>query len=311
MPAPIIVQVLSDLHAEHHDGASLPSSDLVDAQADIVILAGDIGHARRSVEYAVRLFPHGPCLVLIAGNHEHYGTAETIDQGIGHMRSAATQIMQSGGFPGKIAVLEDNAEVVEVRGVPVRLLGSTLWTDFALMGPADIGRHVVGRALNDHRMIRGDGRVPNGQTTQDGPFVFTTQEAAERHSRSRAFLSEALDQRHDGPTIVVTHHLPSLRSVTERFRRDPVSAGFASRADDLLEKGATLWVHGHTHDSCTYRGENRTLVLCNPAGYARHHRYPTEGWSRENGNFDPRLTVDLRLGGPNRLWEAGLRGGPK
>ena len=132
-------------------------------------------------------------------------------------------------------------------------------------------------------------------------------EAAERHARSRAFLSKALDQPHDGPTIVVTHHLPSLRSVSQKYRHDPISAGFASHADDLLAKGATLWVHGHTHDSGCYRDDSRTLVVCNPAGYARYHRYPTEGWSRENQSFDPKLTIDLRVGGPDRQWEAGLR----
>ena len=143
MPSPIIVQVLSDLHAEHHDGASLPSPEQVDTEADIIILAGDIGHARHSVAYGVQMFPQAPCLVLIGGNHEHYSTAESVDEGLSHMLSSAIEVMGSGVFQGQIVVLENEIQVVEVRGVSVRIMGCTFWTDFALMGLPDIGRYVV------------------------------------------------------------------------------------------------------------------------------------------------------------------------
>jgi Icc-related predicted phosphoesterase len=96
-----------------------------------------------------------------------------------------------------------------------------------------------------------------------------------------------MERAHAGPVVVATHHLPSLRSVAERYRNDPVTAGFASRLDPIIARGPAVWAHGHTHDSCLWRARGGTLVVCNPAGYAlRNGR-------RENAAFAPRLVVDI------------------
>jgi Icc-related predicted phosphoesterase len=81
----------------------------------------------------------------------------------------------------------------------------------------------------------------------------------------------------------VTHHAPSLQSVADPYKRDLVSAAFASPLDSLVAASkAKLWLHGHVHHACDYRiGDTR--VLCNPRGY------PGEN---ENG-FDPKLTIEL------------------
>lgn len=127
----------------------------------------------------------------------------------------------------------------------------------------------------------------------------TTSEVLSRFDASRAFLEHALTEPFDGPTIVVTHHLPSLRSVAERFRANPVSAGFASNLDDLVDRGATLWVHGHTHDSCLWRSDGGTLVACNPAGYPRQG-----GRQQENDRFHPKLVFVIRRAAARDRWQA-------
>ena len=50
------------------------------------------------------------------------------------------------------------------------------------------------------------------------------------------FIEERLSQVFDGPTVVVTHHLPSGRSIPARFQFDPVSINpcYASRLDFML-----------------------------------------------------------------------------
>ena len=89
-----------------------------------------------------------------------------------------------------------------------------------------------------------------------------------------------------------------MRSVAGRFRQEATSSGFASHADNLVGMGAALWVHGHTHDSMTWDDGGGTLVVCNPAGYAR-----PDG-SRENAEFDPRLCVAIHK--PNGVWAANI-----
>jgi len=289
------VQVLSDLHAER-GARSVPSREDVETDADIVLVPGDTHHAPHAIPVLAELFPAAQVIATVAGNHEHYGTNMGIDEGIDVMRRAAAR---SNAMGQKILVLENEARVIDVRGVSVRFVGCTLWTDFGLFGDPVRDAPRVRAALNDFVAIRGRG--------EDGESVFHAQrlgtaEVAARHAESREFLRQTLNEFHDGPTLVLTHHCVSMRSVHARWKKDRISAGFASHADDLVALGACLWVHGHTHDSFSYRDEpGGTLVVCNPAGYLM-------GGKRENSAYDPRLMVDIRRGGPLKSWRAGLLG---
>ena len=232
------------------------------------------------------MFQHAAALVNVAGNHEHYNTSLTIDEGIAVMRQAADALSATEGRA--VIVLENDVRVVEVRGVSIRLIGCTLWTDYALFGDPERDRMMVENGLNDYRAIKGRAGSPL-RTFLGGWDLLKTSEVLARFDESRVYLAQVLAEPFDGPTIVITHHLPSLRSVARRYRQDPVSAGFASKLDDLVGMGAALWVHGHTHDSCLWRDDSGTLVVCNPAGYSKFG-----GQRRENASFNPRMVIDIR-----------------
>ena len=80
----------------------------------------------------------------------------------------------------------------------------------------------------------------------------------------------------DGPTVVVTHFAPSLRSADPRYGLTPGTAGFCNALDPLLAH-ADLWLHGHLHCRHDYR-VGRCRVVANPMGYA------SKG---EQADFDP------------------------
>ena len=102
------------------------------------------------------------------------------------------------------------------------------------------------------------------------------------HSMSVRKLREFLVKGDPARTIVVTHHAPSIRSIVDRYRPDPVSAAFASNMDDfILEHQPRLWIHGHTHESFDYQ-IGKTRVVCNPLGYAS---------AEENKGFRPDYTL--------------------
>jgi DNA polymerase V len=85
-------------------------------------------------------------------------------------------------------------------------------------------------------------------------------------------------------SIVVTHMLPSQRSIAPQFARSPLNPFFLCDVEELiLERAPQLWVHGHTHVSCDYE-IGRTRVVCNPFGYAR---------VEENARFDEGKIVDV------------------
>ena len=230
------IHVLSDLHIEFH-GFAAPRTD-----ADVVVLAGDIGNGLEGVEWAADQFPDVP-VIYVPGNHEYYEHDISLLEDLIN-RSAPN-----------VHVLNDAS--IEVNGV--RFLGSTLWTDFRLYGDAQecSSRQVAARSIKDFVLIKNYGRT------------FTPEDSVELHQASRAWLESELEKQFAGPNVVVTHHLPAKMSVAERFANNPINPTFASRLEDLIERYApALWIHGHTHEPCDYTLFN-TRVVCNPRGYPR------------------------------------------
>jgi len=101
------------------------------------------------------------------------------------------------------------------------------------------------------------------------------------------FIARALNEPFDGKTVVVTHYLPTSRSIHPDYENSSLNPSFCAYEDRLIEKyQPALWIHGHTHHSFDYMyGETR--VVCNPRGYVR-----LDG-SVENENFDPNKIVEV------------------
>ncbi len=87
------------------------------------------------------------------------------------------------------------------------------------------------------------------------------------HQLSRQWLKESLENSGELTNIVITHHAPSIKSVPELYKEDPLSAAYASDLEELITEYKPLyWIHGHIHTPCRYTiGE--TEVICNPHGY--------------------------------------------
>lgn len=262
------IHVLSDLHIEF--GPFVPPQ----TDADVVVLAGDIHTKRRAFAWARKAFPRQK-IVATLGNHEFYG--EHWSGLIGEMRKQAVK--------NDVVFLENDS--VEINGV--RFLGSTLWFDFLLHGEKrrTEAEAVCTQLISDFRQIR----VVRSGTSHERAFDWTSitlppTHVVERHNKSRKWLAEELEKPFSGRTVVVTHHLPSMRSVAPRFSKDLSSAAFASNLDDLVPL-ANLWIHGHTHDSFDYSiGDAR--VVCNPRGYCDR-----TGTNCENPRFIPEFCVEI------------------
>ncbi|MGV3654946.1 MAG: metallophosphoesterase [Noviherbaspirillum sp.] len=262
------IQIASDLHLEFLR-KRFPGYRCVEpAQADLLVLAGDIHTHGRAID----CFRDWEVPVLyIHGNHELYN--EHHAGMVGRLREAAAGT--------GIRYLERD----EVRYGGVRFLGCCLWTDYALYPERQaVAMQEAETYVMDHRFIR----------TDDG--FWTVRDAQRLHRESRAWLAEKLEQPFAGPTVVITHHAPHILSVHPRYEGTLVNAAFASDLTPLLGKAA-LWIHGHMHDSFDYE-VNGTRVLTNPRGYPLNlasARNPEEiEW--ENPLFDPRLVVEIPAG---------------
>ena len=161
-----------------------------------------------------------------------------------------------------VRVLDDDEIVID----GVRFLGSTLWTDFMLLGDGDAKSAAMAEARN---FMRDFSRIRSGYAST---AIFTPEESTALFARHADWLDRRLAIQHVGPTVVITHHAPSQQSIHPRYVDSLLNASFVSDAEHLFGTGrAQLWVHGHTHDSFDY-SVNGTRVVCNPRGYGESRR---------------------------------------
>jgi predicted phosphodiesterase len=261
------IQIASDLHLEFFE-QKFPAYRIVEpTDADVLVLAGDIHRQTQ----AIALFRDWPVPVIyVHGNHEGYGA--DFAGVIPDMRASARR--------AGIHYLENDE--LTINGV--RFLGCCLWTDYCLQGKEmqSAAMQEAALCMTDHKAIY------SGEGT-----YFMPQDALRIHTASRAWLSRKLDESFDGPTVVVTHHAPHPGSIHPRYAGDIVNAAFVNNLTPLLDK-ATLWIHGHVHDSFDYR-VNGTRVIANPRGYARNRQRAEtpEGLVWENPGFESRMVVEV------------------
>lgn len=248
------LNVLSDLHLSKGE-LPLPGEG-----ADLVVLAGDVARPERAIAWASRI---AKPVLYVPGNHEFYGGSIEDTPAELKRRAAGTNVR----------VLDCDEAVIE----GVRFLGATLWTDFLSAGEGEAREAAIGEA---QRFMRDFSVVRMGEAP------FTPEASAILFARHAAWLEARLAAPHPGPTVVITHHAPSAKSIHPRFEGSVLNACFVSDAERLLDgRRARLWIHGHTHDSFDY-AVNGTRVLCNPRGYAK------DGVN-ENAAFDAGLLVEI------------------
>lgn len=258
------IHILSDIHLE-----LAPFSPVV-TDADIVILAGDIDVKGRGVEWAKSAFS-GPCL-YVPGNHEYYNGH--LDRSLEKLRAAADD---------RVRVLDQD----EVIFGGVRFLGATGWTGYTATDNLGLATWDAKEQMRDFKKIRVG---PSFRKPRPADF-------AEASGRAKAWLTARLAEPFDGPTVVVTHHAPSMKSLGDSARSH-LDASYANAWDDLMGPGVALWVHGHTHVPVDYDVAG-TRVVSNPRGYPG-----------EDTHYDPELVLDLGVETGNFL-EADMKATPE
>jgi Icc-related predicted phosphoesterase len=170
-------------------------------------------------------------VVYVTGNHEHYKS--TFLDVFFKAKAYCSEL-------GNIHFLENS--LLEIQGT--RFLGATLWFRYH-MGSDTSSEW----AMNDFDQIH--------RFRQDvGP-----------QNLSNTYFLENEVREGD---VVITHHLPSTKSIHPMYSHDPLNKFFFCDMEHVIQRQKPkLWVHGHTHNSFDYPlGDTR--VVCNPFGYVGH-----------------------------------------
>jgi predicted phosphohydrolase len=206
-------------------------------QADVLVLAGDIGNPRQPFyrEFLQHCSQSCKKVFLIAGNHEFYGS--TINETISLIDSIVAE------FPN-ISFLHNRSEDYE----GIRWVGTTLWS--TLVNPLF--------TINDTEQI----------------LDMTIARYKELHQESVKFLEQSLAEAkaNNMKCVVITHHIPLYELIHAKYREPQMESynqWFASRLNTLVETYASCvkgWVYGHTHTGSVTLQSGITFY-CNPVGY--------------------------------------------
>ncbi len=249
------LQIMSDLHLAFGE-PTIPSTD-----ADLIVLAGDIGRPRESIRWAYGL---GKPVLYVPGNHEFYGGV------IGQVISELKGLASGTG----IRILDDDETIIG----GVRFLGCTLWTDLSLFGDGperELAVRAAWQNMRDFTLIRTQGKK-----------LFSPDDMAERFRQHLAWLENRLDEPSSLPTVVITHHAPSRRSIHPSLSGAPINAAYIVDLERLFgSERVRLWIHGHTHFSFDYTLKG-TRVVCNPRGYALNG-------IEQNRTFNASLVIEV------------------
>ena len=264
------IQLLSDLHLESHPHFTAQPAP----GADVLVLAGDIGSYQDGsllsslniADFGLARFSPLPVaqggagwptpVFFIPGNHEYDGL--DFDEAHSRLRETCK----------RLGIVWLERECIVMLGV--RFIGCTLWTDFDALtsDPTLHGQVTVGEQLKvrEKAFRAANYYLKKNHSTQNSEPMLAAA-LREEGLKSQAWLRQALAVAFDGPTVVVTHFAPSLRSADPRYGLVPGTAGFCNALDDLL-LSAQLWLHGHLHCPADYVA-NGCRVVANPLGYAR------------------------------------------
>lgn len=262
--------VISDIHTEFAcETTKLPFNPFTDYdilrfgypdEADVIVLAGDIGYHIDGMRWARRRFKNKE-IVMVAGNHEFYENDISV---VNKMRLAADYL--------NIHFLEKSSAVID----GVRFLGTTLWTDLRHYGNSEV--NLAKSYLNDYRCINAAQWWQTPAMLKKIKILMEMEKISEHHENklcpaitcllfkeSLEWLRNQLNDKYDGKTVVVTHHAPSLLSTSDS---NMMKYSYASDLNEFIlhHPEINLWLHGHIHQGVDYR-IGATRIVSNPRGY--------------------------------------------
>lgn len=219
------IWTVSDLH-DDHNAKLVGTYDLPDdVEADVVVIPGDIDgrFSRAGLRWLERQRRRIDLpFVVLPGNHCMWRGSLDLEIGRFHDR------LQSTG----IHVLDGNSIVLG----GTRFVGGTLWTDYAVYhGDREMAAEAATTYMNDFRYIRSNAYA----------YRLRPAHLAAEHDRHRAAIEATLRTPFDGPSVVVTHHAPSPRSLITGRATEALDGAYASNLEDLIRRlEPDLWIHG-------------------------------------------------------------------
>lgn len=237
------IQYCSDLHLEFPENKNFLKSNPLQAEGDMLILAGDIvlfAILDKHMDFFNYVSDNFEQTYWIPGNHEyyHYDISKK-------PRFLNEKITSNVFLVNNLAVVHNN----------VKLIFSTLWSKINVKH-----QWLIRQSISDFHVIKNN----NG--------LFTTSYFNELHNECIGFIKKELHHNHTGKTIVATHHVPTYINYPEKYKGDVLNQAFAVELFDLIDgSDIDYWIFGHHHCNCNDFKINHTQLVTNQLGYVHHN----------------------------------------
>jgi predicted phosphodiesterase len=227
----------------HRDGGAEFMSQLAIHDCDLTVIAGDLSEANhwRWKQNIKGICDKSKQVLYVLGNHEYYSAS------IVEVDVKAHKLSDS--IPNLIVA--SRAKVLTSLEIPalgdMSLLAGTLWFQ------DNYDQIHYKKLLNDFEYIE-----------DIEPEIYR------RNQRFDVLLHGIKEE----PCIVVSHHLPSYRSVNPKYAHSSINRFFVGGSfDEAIENSQIkCWIAGHSHDAVDYKIGD-IWIVSNPVGYPSEINY--------------------------------------
>ena len=234
------VQIMSDLHIEYKNDEVPNIEDYIIPNADVLILAGDIGSLYKydQLKSFIELLCDKFKIVLYTpGNHEFYMqenyTPKAMSVLVEKLNRMEDTIENLHILNGKSVVIED-----------VCIAGCTLWTNPQCAIPKFLSRIYN---VNTHKYKK-------------------------MHEADLDYVNRIIEycEGKDYRLTLITHHPPCFKTLEGSRKRKKYESLYATDLEYLLDKNLVKnWICGHTHANFDFVADNGTRIIGNQKGKPR------------------------------------------
>lgn len=264
LPSSKYIRIYSDIHldfdvpSKNFDFSMLwYPEDLETDGETTLILAGDLWHAKKPYDYCndswiKRISKRFQYVLIVLGNHDFWGG--NFPKEYENYRKAIVEQNLENTY-----LLQDN--IIEIGNN--KFIGGTLWTDY-------LNGNSIAMNLAENGLMKDYKYIKYGIAYQR----IRSKHLLSAHIKTKNFiLSHAVKENALQKIWVVTHHLPTVRSIPEKYLQDSKQKSlyenslYYSDLDSEIKKvQIDYWIHGHTHKFQEYY-IGKTKIISNPRGY--------------------------------------------
>lgn len=234
------LQIASDLHIEYKNDDIPDPLDYITPNADILILAGDIGSLYKINQlegFLIKICQYFKYVIYVPGNQEYYTFNDHNNHPVG-MNILTDRLYKIEQNIQNLFILNKSSIMIE----DVCITGCTLWSDLKISIPKFIVR------------IHG---ISNEIYTQ-------------KFNSDLNYINKMIDHcdKNNYKLVVVTHYCPSYTVTNNCKKKDKYISLYTSNLDYLLDTNKIhTWICGHIHTNFDYKhNEVCTRIVGNQKG---------------------------------------------